>query len=304
MSQYKRYSSYKPTDLDWLHEIPADWQIKPNGRLFREIDDRNHPDLPLLNVSINTGVTVREFSTSKVEQKAEDFSIYKRAKRGDIVFNKMRMWQGAVGVAPIDGLVSPDYTVARPTTDTNPHLFEMLFRTPTYLTEIDRHSHGIVRDRNRLYWDGFKQMKAAFPPSRSDQDAIVVGIRAKLRSLDALIQKKQRLIELLNEKRAALISHAVTKGLDPSVAMRPSGLFWLGKIPGHWRITRLSYVARICNGTTPSKERRDYWSTGTIPWISSGKVNDGVITQPSELISEQALQDCSLAIIPRGSVVI
>jgi type I restriction enzyme S subunit len=101
--------------------------------------------------------------------------------------------------------------------------FELLFRTSIYLTEIDRYSHGIVRDRNRLYWDGFKQMNSALPPSRAEQ-------------------KKQRLIELLDEKRAALISHAVTKGLDPEVAMRPSGVEWIGDVPAHWEVKKLGVL--------------------------------------------------------------
>jgi len=236
MSRFRPYDAYKVSGTAWIKEIPATWEVKPNGRLFREVDDRNHPNLPLLNVSISSGVSTREFSATRIEQKAEDFSIYKRTKRGDVVFNKMRMWQGAVGVTPEDGLVSPDYTVARPTADINSRFFELLFRTPTYLTEIDRYSHGIVRDRNRLYWDGFKQMKSVFPANRVDQDAIVSAIDSRVGKIDTLIQKKQRLIELLNEKRAALISHAVTKGLDPGVPMRASGVEWIGDVPAHWAV--------------------------------------------------------------------
>jgi type I restriction enzyme S subunit len=123
-----------------------------------------------------------------LKQKAEDPATYKRAKAGDIAFNKMRMWQGAVGVAPIDGLVSPDYVVAKPLDGVNPRYFEHLFRTEQYKTEVNRHSHGIVDDRNRLYWEGFKQIKSVVPPY-SEQREIVRWIGESCSKLDALIAK-------------------------------------------------------------------------------------------------------------------
>ena len=135
----------------WISEIPAHWEFRRLATLFREIDERNEPELPLLHVSLNTGVTKREFEDDRIERVASDFSTYKVARRGDIVFNKMRMWQGAVGVAPIDGLVSPDYVVARPGDEVNPSYFENLFRTPLMNAEFARHSHGLVWDRLRLY---------------------------------------------------------------------------------------------------------------------------------------------------------
>ena len=87
-----------------------------------------------------------------------DLAKYKRAAKGDLAYNMMRMWQGAVGVAPVDGLVSPAYVVARPFTEVVARYYSYLFRTDVYMFEVDAYSRGIVKDRNRLYWDQFKQM--------------------------------------------------------------------------------------------------------------------------------------------------
>ena len=238
---YVPYSSYGKSGLEWLPKIPATWKTTRNAFLFRQRDERNFPDLPLLEVSINSGVTLRDFSDDHIEQQAEDPSTYKRARRGDLVFNKMRMWQGAVGVATTDGLVSPDYIVAVPFHEVDARYFEHLFRTTYYLTEINKYSRGIVKDRNRLYWDDFKQIVSVQPPLH-EQLSIVRFIGRMTAKIDALVAKKQRLIELLQEKRTALISHAVTKGLDRGVPMKESSLSVLGKIPAHWDTKPLKYL--------------------------------------------------------------
>lgn len=205
----------KKSELPWLRNVPAHWNVVRNGNLFEERDERNQSDLPLLNVSIHTGVTLREFSTEHIEQMASDWSTYKMARKGDIAFNKMRMWQGAVGVAPVDGLVSPDYTVACPRENVNPYYFEYLFRTETYKNEINRFSHGIVPDRNRLYWEQFKQMPSLCPPFK-EQNQIVEYLNEKSRQIDQLAEKINQIIFTLKEYRNGLISSAVTGKINVS----------------------------------------------------------------------------------------
>ncbi|MDF0591743.1 restriction endonuclease subunit S [Candidatus Methanocrinis natronophilus] len=254
-SKWRPYPQYKDSGVEWLGEIPAGWRTRRNGTLFMERDERGYPDLPLLNVSLHTGVDIREFSSNKIEQMAEDKSTYKRAKNGDVVFNKMRMWQGAVGVAPTDGLVSPDYTVAMPNKKVYSRYYGYLFRTSLYMTETNRFSHGIVPDRNRLYWDQFKQMGSIYPPL-DEQFGVVSWLDRETAKIDALIEKKRRLIGLLEEKRAAIISHAVTKGLDPDAPMKDSGVEWLGEIPARWNLLQLRRVINKFvdyRGSTPEK---------------------------------------------------
>jgi len=203
----------KDSGVEWLGEIPAAWQIRRVAFLFIERDERNEPNLPLLNVSLNTGVTVREFSEDRIERTAEDFTTYKVARMGDVAFNKMRMWQGAVGIAPVDGLVSPDYVVAKPGPDVWPDYFGYLLRIPPFGAEAARRSHGIVWDRLRLYWDDFRDMRVPLPPL-AEQRAIVEALSAELAEARELETALKESIGLLSERRAALITAAVTGQID------------------------------------------------------------------------------------------
>jgi len=199
----------RKSGISWLQEIPAHWETSRLAWLFRDRDERREPDLPLLEVSINAGVVLREFSDDRIETTASDFNSYKVARKGDIVFNKMRMWQGAVGLAPEDGLVSPDYTVAAPTGDMSPDYAALLFRTEMFSAECARNSHGIVWDRLRLYWEGFREIVVPVPPS-PEQGAIVAYVDRETSKLDALKVASESTIALLKERRATLITATVT----------------------------------------------------------------------------------------------
>jgi len=204
--------------IAWLGDIPVHWGSRKIAWLFRERDQRGCPDLPLLEVSLNSGVVPREFTGEKIESTAADYNSYKVAWKGDVVFNKMRMWQGAVGVAPVEGLVSPDYVVAEPTSPLSSDYGELLFRTPAFSAECARRSHGIVWDRLRLYWDGFREIEIPVPPL-AEQTAIVDHVRARTSTLDELISAADTSVTLLQERRMALIAAAVTGQIDvPDVA--------------------------------------------------------------------------------------
>jgi hypothetical protein len=181
---------------------------------------RNHTgfaELPILEVSLRTGVRVREFENSTRKQVMSNRDKYKRAAKGDIAYNMMRMWQGAVGVAPVDGLISPAYVVASPLDGIDSRYFTSLFRTPAYMGEIDNHSHGIVKDRNRLYWEDFKQIFSPYPPPQ-EQGVIADFVQSYTASIGNLIDQAKREIDLLNEYRTRLIADVVTGKLDVRAA--------------------------------------------------------------------------------------
>ncbi|MEW5708607.1 MAG: restriction endonuclease subunit S [Pseudomonadota bacterium] len=207
----------RDSGIPWLGQIPAHWEVRKVAWLFRERDQRSYPDLPLLEVSINDGVVLREFADDRIEATAADFSTYKVARCGDVVFNKMRMWQGAVGVAPEDGLVSPDYVVAQPTGALSSEYAGFLFRTAAFSAECARRSHGIVWDRLRLYWEGFRDIEIQVPPL-DEQRAIVEHITRETAKIDAVRAATERTIALLKERRAALIAAAVTGQIDVEAA--------------------------------------------------------------------------------------
>jgi type I restriction enzyme S subunit len=204
-----RSAPLRPSGIDWLGDIPAHWEVRRLATLFTERDERNEPDLPLLEVSINTGVSVRQFSTTQIEGTAADFNTYKVARKGSIAFNKMRMWQGAVGVAPTDGLISPDYVVAEPSSEISAGFAGLLFRTPAFSAECARRSQGITWDRLRLYWEGFRDISIGLPPL-NEQRQIIELQEQEASKIDKLATATERSIALLKERRGALISAAVT----------------------------------------------------------------------------------------------
>ena len=203
----------KDSGIEWLGEIPEHWDVLRIGALFREVDRRNYPNLPLLKVSIHDGVKKKDLSEKKIHQTASDFNSYKRANKGNLAFNKMRAWQGAIGVVPVDGLISPDYTVMEQIKKISNNFYNTIFRTNNFLVEIDRNSYGIVKDRNRLYWQYFKTIKVPFPKYR-EQVRINDFISNLSKKIELSTQKTIEQIEKLKEYRQSLISAAVTGKID------------------------------------------------------------------------------------------
>jgi len=203
------YEAYRASGLPWVPHVPEGWQVLRNGRLFGHRVETGYPDLPILEVSLRTGVRVRDMEHGKRKQVMSQKENYKRAVKGDIAYNMMRMWQGAVGPAPVDGLVSPAYVVVKPFAEANSAYYSYLFRTQAYMREVNKFSRGIVADRNRLYWESFKQMPSLVPP-RPEQDQIVAYLRAQDAHIARFIKAKRDLIALMAEKRSVLAERAIS----------------------------------------------------------------------------------------------
>lgn len=207
----------KSSGVEWLGDVPEHWEVRRNGRLFAQRNQTGFAELPILEVSLKTGVRVRNFENSIRKQVMSDRRKYKRAAKGDIAYNMMRMWQGAVGVAPVDGLVSPAYIVARPFEGVEVRYFSHLFRTSAYMSEVDNCSRGIVKDRNRLYWEDFKQMTSPYP-ALDEQIRIADAIDENTCTINQAIGRALDEISLLREYRMRLISDVVTGKLDVRAA--------------------------------------------------------------------------------------
>lgn len=207
------HPAYKASGLSWLGDIPEHWQMVRNGRLFAQRNETGHPELPILEVSLRSGVRVRDFENSNRKQVMSDRSLYKRAAKDDVAYNMMRMWQGAVGVAPTDGLVSPAYVVAKPMPGVDSRYFDHLFHTRVYMTEVDKYSRGIVKDRNRLYWEDFKQMPTPRPPSE-EQAVIADAVDSQAAETSACIRNMRSQISLAQEYHTRLIDDVATGKLD------------------------------------------------------------------------------------------
>ncbi|WP_165943349.1 restriction endonuclease subunit S [Roseicella aquatilis] len=227
--------------------MPSHWDVRRNGRLFAQRVETGREELPILEVSLRTGVRVRSFGEGDRKQVMADRSKYKRAAAGDVAYNMMRLWQGAVGVAPEDGLVSPAYVVAAPYDGVDPRYFTYLFRTADYMREVESFSRGIVADRNRLYWGQFKQMPSPYPPLE-EQRRIADYLDAHGRLTNRLIRNRRRMLAVLKERRQGIVQDAVARGLQPSEPMQRTGLPWLAEVPTRWNRTHVGSHVRVVNG--------------------------------------------------------
>ena len=243
------YQNYKPVayDYDYVTYLPEGWQLLPNIAIFEERIERGHDNEELLSVTIKRGVIRQTDVDIKKDSSNEDKSKYKLIKVGDIAYNKMRMWQGALGYSDYQGISSPAYVILKPKMQINSRFFHYMLRTSFYTNYSKRFSYGIVDDQLSLRYTDFKRMYSIVPPL-VDQNSIVEYLDKKNNEIDKFIRNKERLISLVTEQKKVIINSAITQGIDPTVPMIEVGLEWLKKIPKHWKIKKWKYVFNIRNG--------------------------------------------------------
>lgn len=265
------YAAFRTSRMRWLPLVPEHWDEQRAKVFFREVDERSRTGKEeLLSVSHLTGVTPR--SQKNVTMfKAASYVGSKLCRPGDIIVNTLWAWMAALGATQYDGIVSPAYGVYRPQNadSFNPAYLDYLLRTRAYVAEYIGRSTGIRASRLRLYPDQFLDITLIQPP-RPEQDQIVSYLRAQDAHIARFIKAKRDLIGLLTEQKLCIIDQAVTRGLDASVKLKPSGIDWPGKVPEHWRVERLKWVCRFTYGDSlPDNHRRP----GEIPvYGSNGQV--------------------------------
>ena len=204
----------KKSEVTWLGNIPEEWHVYRIANLYQERSESGLEDLPILTVSINTGVSDREIADEEKDRvfvRSEDRTKYKRVYPGDLVYNMMRAWQGAFGAVRVEGMVSPAYVVAKPKDgiEIDSRYMEALLRTSEATEEMHRYSRGIVDFRLRLYWPEFKNIRICVPPIE-EQREIANYIDRKNEEIDRLIKKKEQFISELENYKKSLIYEYVT----------------------------------------------------------------------------------------------
>lgn len=203
--------------IPWLGEIPKHWKVERAKWLFTERDIRSDTgDEVLLSVSHLTGVTSRAEKNVNMFM-AESLEGYKRCEAGDLVINTLWAWMGAMGVARQPGVVSPAYNVYQPVPELDPEYVDLLVRTPRFAEEVTRYSKGVWSSRLRLYPEGLYEVWLPVPP-KDEQLAIAAHIQTETKKIDAFAKATERTITLLQERRSALISAAVTGQLKIDVS--------------------------------------------------------------------------------------
>jgi type I restriction enzyme S subunit len=242
------YPAYTNSGVPWLGQVPEHWEVQRAKRIFRCIDVRSlGGDEELLTVSSARGVIPR--STAAVTMfKAESYRGYKLCWPGDLVINSLWAWAGGLGVSRHHGIISSAYSVYRPRDGYVAYssFIDELVRSKPFQWELQVRSKGIWISRLQLTDEFFLNAPIPIPPP-TDQVAIVRYLDHADRKVRHAIRARQQLIKLLTEEKQAVIQRAVTRGLDPSVRLKPSGVAWLGDVPEHWQVTRLARIVRSSN---------------------------------------------------------
>ena len=273
---------YKETGIDWILEIPIDWNISRAKFLFKNKSLKNFPDEPLLSVTQRNGVVVRSDSNTKVWNPAEDVSGYKLIEPGDFVIS-LRSFEGGLELSDVRGLVSPAYTVLETIKKIDNHYFWWLMKSYQFIIELNKHVTGIRQGKN-IAWDDFSDIRLIIPPLE-EQKLISRYLDKKIEQIDKLSEKINNRVKLLKEQRTSLINQCVTKGLDPNVKMKNSGVKWIGNIPKHWVKSRFKYYFDFGMGETILKEQLS--DTG-YPVLSATENYDifGLYNSPLLLLNE------------------
>jgi type I restriction enzyme S subunit len=259
---FPAYPDYKHSGVELLAEYPSHWVLKRFKNVFEERAERSSDGSEeLLSVSAYFGVKPRSETLDEGDHlsRAESLEGYKVCRAGDLVINIMLAWNRGLGFSWQHGIVSPAYSVFHVTDGSFPKFLDYLVRSDECIRYFKTHSAGIMDSRLRLYPESFGRLFSVIPPA-GEQAQIARFLDHETARIDALIEEQQRLIELLKEKRQSVISHAVTKGLDPTVPMKNSGFEWLGEVPAHWVVAGLKW----------------FWSVTDCKHITAEFVDDGV----------------------------
>lgn len=272
----KTYPTYKDSGVQWLGNIPTHWKIVKLRNLLHKTTQKDRPDLPLLSVVREQGVILRDIESKEENHNyiPDDLSNYKVLRDGQFVINKMKAWQGSYSVSSLTGIVSPAYFIYDlDYTDLIPQFFNTAIRSRAYIGFFNQASDGVRIGQ----WDlDEAQMRniPLFVPSIEEQNAIVAYLDKKCAEIEELISRRQSIIERLRELKQSIIAEAVTKGLNPDVPMKDSGIAWLGEVPQHWNIERLQWHLReIKEINSPIKTNRVLSLTnkkGVIPYEEKG----------------------------------
>lgn len=249
-TKLKPYKKYYPVAYDYVKELPDGWQLLPNIAIFQERKERGTENEETLSISAIRGIVKSSDYENRKDRTSEDKSQYLLVKNGDLAYNTMLMWDGAVGYSSYRGIVSPAYTVLKTKMNINPKYFHYQMRTNYYMNYSRRFSYGIVDARLRLYYVNFKRMYSIVPPLEV-QNNIVTYLDKKINQIDKFIRNKERLIELLEEEKQSIIRNTVSQGLNKRVRFKETDIDWIGAIPEKWSIKKLKYVSEIIYGISP-----------------------------------------------------
>jgi type I restriction enzyme S subunit len=306
---FPRYPKYKDSGVEWLGDVPEHWSVMRFQRCVDVAEGQIDPEdvtfsrMALIAPNHIESATGRLLGLETATEQGAESGKY-LCKAGDVVYSKIRPALRKVCIAPEDCLCSADmYPLRSHSGLSNPFLFWLILSEEFSALAVLESERVAMPKINR---ESLKAVALAVPSPR-EQPLITEFLDRETAKIDALVGEQRRLIELLKEKRQAVISHAVTKGLNPHAPMKPSGIEWLGDVPQHWEIGRVRNYFRTCSGGTPNTSHQELYYADEedgIPWVRTTDLQNDVLRCAEVFITEQALADTACLVLPPGTVMV
>ncbi|OFO67865.1 hypothetical protein HMPREF3022_08870 [Neisseria sp. HMSC065C04] len=295
-----RYERYKDSGIPWLGEVPEHWEIKPLKFSINNISHKVESQLSNLRYF---GLENIESFTGRLllDIELESEGIANEFQENDVLFGKLRPYLAKVHLSRLNGLVSTEALVFRASNAVNPKFLFYFCVSSDFIDAVNGTTFGSKMPR--ASWDNIGNFRMLIP-SLKEQTAIAHYLDTKLGEIDALIDKQQTLLEKLAEQRTAVITHAVTKGLNPAAPMKNSGVEWLGDVPAHWDIKHSNQIFKIHNGATPKTSEPDYWGD-EIVWFTPKDLGDNQNKEISislKMITKEGYENCGVSLAPAKSI--
>lgn len=303
MAKYQKYAEYKDSGVEWLGEIPSHWDYFDGKRIFSSVRKQALSSDEQLAASQKYGVIpqnlMMQLNDSKVMLALKGTESFRHVEKNNFVIS-LRSFEGGIEHSNYEGCVSPAYTVLSSKKNIDYRYFKYLFKSAPFIAALQSTTDSL-RDGKSISYEQFGNITLPLF-SKVEQNTIANFLDHETSKIDHLIEKQQKLIELLKEKRQAVISHAVTKGLNPNVKMKDSGVEWLGEVPEHWQLVPLKYLCTFSGGGTPTKDNLSYWTDGNIPWVSPKDMKTFWISETQDYITEKAVKESSTNTVEQNSL--
>ena len=313
----KTYDSYKDSGIEWLNEIPSNWEKSRirmvgdlygglNGKKGSDFNDEDNPSnkpfVPFTNIFNNTYISQNHFQYVNVEEGENQ----NRVLKNDLFFLMSSESYDDLGKCSIllddvKELYLNSFCKGYRVKDSRVYPLFLNYQLLGSLHKEMISVEGNGFTRINLRQDRLLDIPVFIPPIQ-EQKQIVLFLDTKTSFIDSLIEKTQLKIELLKENRTSLVNEIVTKGLNSNVEMKESGVEWIGEIPSHWKIGKLYQYSEMSNGSTPSRKKPEYWENGTIPWMSSGEINKRKVREIEGRITQEGFSNSSTKLLPVGTV--
>nr|WP_240016348.1 restriction endonuclease subunit S [Acinetobacter nosocomialis]UKC63552.1 hypothetical protein FA267_2_00078 [Acinetobacter nosocomialis]UKC63732.1 hypothetical protein FA648_2_00123 [Acinetobacter nosocomialis] len=287
--QFEQYPSYKNSGVEWLGDVPEHWQIVRTKDIFNHRKEEALEDDEIVTAFRDGQVTLRKNRRTDGFTNSIKEHGYQHINNGDLVIHEMDAFAGAIGVSDSSGKSTPVYTVCYAKNENiNHHFYSHFFRTMAKTGFINSLAKGIRVRSTEFRWNESRNVYLAEPP-KADQEKIVAFLNTETIRIDNLITKQEKLIELLEEQRKSIISHAVTKGLNPNAPMKDSGVEWLGEVPEHWEVKKIKRISPVNRGASPRpiNDLKYFDDNGEYAWVRISDVtrSNGFLFETEQRLS-------------------